>query len=436
MTHHPRMATSTARALALLGAPLALAAACRPPPVLESLPTAGPPVRPEPPVIDGADGNDSLATAVSLALDDELGVGDAFERPDDIDTFVIQVPDARVIEVRVIGNVSAWLGAPNPVLALRDEAGTLLAQNDDDPLLASSGGDPRALVYFGPGTLYAEVTEGQGQGDGTFGYTVLATTATRGLELEPNDTRAEATDLEDSFGWSSAGDVEEEFVGVAVTADGDADWFRLPVASADTRFYLTLSRRTATAATADFTVHDASGAMIARLSPFDRDDEVGRAVVWPAGGETFVQVTSAAEPQAILLRAAPSQRLTEQEARGVAGQNDELATADALPDAFPMTFTTDLSAAGDVDRFLVPSGGDYNVACSSALHGSGVIGFTLEARDDTDAVLLGPDVEDDSGAPVSLRVDQATPFQFRMSKQGQDAENLGGTVNCTFFRLD
>jgi hypothetical protein len=101
-----------------------------------------------------------------------------------------------------------------------------------------------------------------------------------------------------------------------------------------------------------------------------------------------------------------------------------------------MVFTSDLSAAGDVDRFLTPTGGDYSVACSSAIHGSGVLGFTIEARDDTDTVLLGPEVEDDSGSPVSLRVDHAAPFQFRMSKQGQDAENLGGTVNCTFFRFD
>lgn len=412
------------------------ATACRPPPVLESLPGSAAPARPEPPVVDGADGNDSLATAVPLTLDDELGVGDAFERPDDVDTFVVEVPDARVIEVRVLGNVTGWGGAPNPRLALRDEAGTLLVANNDDPLQAAVGGDPRAVVHFGPGALYVEVTEAQGLGDGSFGYTVLAATATRGLELEPNDTREQATDLEGTFGFSSVGDPDEEFVGVTVTATGDADWFRLPVASADTRFFLTLSRRTTTSVNAAFTVHDASGAIIARGVPRDLADEDARAVVWPTGSDMFVQMTSDAAPQAILLRAVPSQRRTEQEDRGVAGQNDELATAEELSDSFPMVFTSDLSAAGDVDRFLTPTGGDYSVACSSAIHGSGVLGFTIEARDDTDTVLLGPEVEDDSGSPVSLRVDHAAPFQFRMSKQGQDAENLGGTVNCTFFRFD
>ena len=129
-----RPAASMALALILCGPILAHLVACRPPPTLENLPGAAPPVRPGPPTVDGADGNDSLATAVPLTLDDERGLGDTFARPDDVDVFVVEVPDARVVEVRVLGNVSGWIGAPNPRLALRDESGALLAENDDDVL--------------------------------------------------------------------------------------------------------------------------------------------------------------------------------------------------------------------------------------------------------------------------------------------------------------
>lgn len=427
-----------ALALILCGPILAHLVACRPPPTLENLPGAAPPVRPGPPTVDGADGNDSLATAVPLTLDDERGLGDTFARPDDVDVFVVEVPDARVVEVRVLGNVSGWIGAPNPRLALRDESGALLAENDDDVLSDVAYGDPRAVVQFGPGLLYVEVTEAQGLGDGSFGYTVLAATATRGLEQEPNNAREQATDLAGTFGYSTLGDPVEEFVGVAVVGTGDADWFRLPVATADTRFFLSLSRRSANAPEASFSVYEPSGALVARSTSWDQADAVARAVVWPAGSELFVRVSSDADTQAVLLRARPMQRPTEQEARGVAGQNDEQATAEELSDSFPMVFMSDLSAFDDVDRFLMPTGGDYSVACSSAIHGSGVLGFTMEARDDTDAVLLGPEVEvsNDSATPVSLRVDHASPIQFRLSKQGQDPENLGGTVNCTFFRFD
>lgn len=418
---------------ASLGIALLLTAACRPPPLVESLPIAAEPERPEPVVVDESDGNDSLATAVPLPLDDEAGAREVFQRPGDVDTFVVEVPEPRVLQVRVVGNILGWAGGPDPRLELRDEAGTLLAENDVDQL--QLGLDPLAVLQFGPGRLYVEVTEAQGLGDGTFGYTVLAETVTRGLELEPNDTRAQATDVADTLGFSGPADNDEELVAVAVVGAGDADWFRLPVATADTRFYLSISRRTESSPSASFSVFDVAGALVARSVPGDSAESAARAVVWPSGGEMFVEVTSDAEPQAVLVRALPSQRLTEQEQRGVAGQNDELATADPLPSAFPFVLTSDLSAAGDIDRFQVASAGDYTIVCSSKLHGSGVLGLTLEARDDADAPLADPMVEDDSGSPASFRVTAAGPFQYRMSKQGQDTENLGGTVNCTLFRF-
>jgi hypothetical protein len=125
------------------------------------------------PIIEEADGNDSLAGAQPVSLPATLC--GTFEKAEDVDYFKFNVPAAggwtfHVWSSRCENQIHDLQEHSDPILTLRNAAGTVLAQNDNyyfaDPLLH--------YQFTAAGDYYLEIRDVRYHGNGDWRYAIEA----------------------------------------------------------------------------------------------------------------------------------------------------------------------------------------------------------------------------------------------------------------------